>query len=294
MLHSNKCLEKTNKEISSHSPRGVFGYVIYVSQIKICFVNTSIATLTQIQPNNSQNDSQADHQSSNPEANNPATPLAADPATVSKKRCCDVLVKSPPLALPTFTNLLTLSPFDSYLNEPTREVTPYCTCIDHVYFRHKAKSGNVAINSCHIKPNGLSDLYAIVINLSGLNQHSVKPAFSKNQQYLKFINWETLNTSLAAQNWKIMLSGKLVDDMFSVFTEKLNSLVTSNTRLIRKTAGRYKRNPWASDLLTRLSKQKNDLNLSVKKYPANHYLKIQYKKMSKRVQMQTIARVRKP
>lgn len=37
----------------------------------------------------------------------------------------------------------------------------------------------------------------------------------------------------------------------------------------------------------RLAKQKNDLYLLVKKYPGNDYLKSQYKKMSKRVQLQT-------
>lgn len=170
-----------------------------------------------------------------------------------------------------YSNLLT-----SYINQPTREVFPHSSCIDHVHFRSKAKANCVTVDNCSVSPTGLSDHRAVLDRLRGLTR---QPTSVIEKQTVKFVNWESLNSSLLREDWKSLLAGNNVNEIFATFYCKLNSLLVKNTKFIKKAPGKIKRNPWASDLLVRLAKQKNDLYLLVKKYPDNYYLNCKYKKL---------------
>lgn len=187
-----------------------------------------------------------------------------------------------------YSNLLSSMGFTSHMNQPTREVFPYSTCIDHVHFRSKVKVNIVAVKDCFAKPTRLSDHHAVVIRLRGLT-HQLTFASVNKKHTIKFINWDALNTSLLGEDWNSLLSGNNVNEMFATFYRKLSTLLAKNIKFIKKSSCKIKRNPWASELLVRLAKQKNDLYLLIKKHPDNDYLKSQYKKLSQKVQQQTIS-----
>lgn len=184
-----------------------------------------------------------------------------------------------------YSNLITSLGFKSLINSLTREVSPYSSCIDHVYFRSNMKLNNTAVTKCYTVPSGISDHHAVVVEVDGLLRHPVASPVTKKQTY-QFTNWENLNASLASENWNSLLNGGSIDDLFNLFFGRLGELVSLNTKTIRKKPTHHKRNPWASDLLVRLSKQKNNLYRLITKFPNNLYLKKQYKNMSKKVQAQ--------
>lgn len=183
-----------------------------------------------------------------------------------------------------YANLLSSWGFRSLVNQPTREVFPCASCIDHVHVRTGVRAKCITVENCSVLPNGLSDHHAVLIELGGLC-HRQQPV--NNKHTVKFINWESLNASLDRQDWKSLLSGDSVNGVFGKFYAKLNDLLQLSTKIVKKSSQKVKRNPWASSLLVKLAKQKNDLYLLVKKYPQNEYLKLQYKKVSKKVQLQT-------
>lgn len=185
-----------------------------------------------------------------------------------------------------YINTLTSFGFSSYMSEPTRVVTPYATCIDHVFHRKKHSQNNVSVVNCYVRPNGLSDHHAVIIQLEGLKQ-AAKSAPNK-KHYFKHTDWKALNSVLMAENWELLLSGKSVDEMFRVFVDKIKFFHSTHTKIIRKISGKHRRNPWASNQLVRYSKQKNDLYLLIKKFPGNIYLRNQYKNISKKVHSQIL------
>lgn len=186
-----------------------------------------------------------------------------------------------------YLNILTSLGYQSMVNIPTREVAPVSTCIDHVFFRAKSAANGMFVEDCLVHPVGLSDHHSLLIKIKGFEDKVISQPAS-NKKLIKFINWETLNASLLAVDWGAFLSGEDVNVVYNKFLRKLNELVTDNTTLIRKYTSKHKRNPWASPLLVRLSKQKNDLYILVKKFSNNLYLKEQYRKMSRKVQAQAI------
>lgn len=186
-----------------------------------------------------------------------------------------------------YINILTSFGFSSFMSEPTRVVTPYATCIDHVFYRQKQVQKGVSMFSCCAQPNGLSDHHTLIIRLEGLQQTAKSSPIDK-KHYFKYTDWEALNSSLIAVDWEGLLSGKSVDCMFELFVDKLKTLQSKHTKDVRKVSGKHRRNPWASNQLVRYSKQKNDLYLLVKKFPGNLYLKTQYKMISKKVHTQIL------
>lgn len=186
-----------------------------------------------------------------------------------------------------YRNLMVSMGFRSMLNLPTREVSTSSTCIDHVFLRCKPAANPIKISQCQTIPVGLSDHHAVSFSLLGLGQCSSPTCANKNKnKFFDVIDWEGLNNSLFSENWKMLLSGSDVNKLFETFTEKLQFHLKNNSKTVRKSTTKHKRNPWASQSLIRYSKQKNDLYILVKKYPNNQYLKEQYKKMSRRVQQQ--------
>lgn len=184
-----------------------------------------------------------------------------------------------------YLNLLTSLGYESHINCPTREVGQHSTCIDHIFFRNKMKLKNTTITSCYTTPCGLTDHHAVLVDISGLSSATtVEPATRKVMR--KYTDWESLNTSLASVDWDLLLGGGCVDSIFDLFIKKINELVSNHTKFFRRVPWKHKRNPWASVLLIRLSKQKNDLYRLVKKFPNNPYLKQQYKNVSRKVQLQ--------
>lgn len=187
-----------------------------------------------------------------------------------------------------YINILTSFGYTSFMSEPTRVVTPYATCIDHVFHRQKQAQNSISVVSCTVRPNGLSDHHALVLQLNGLNRMSKSPPVNR-KHYFKRTDWDALNSSFIAENWELLFSGRSVDGMFEAFVDKLKSSHSIHTKTIRKIPGKHKRNPWASPQLVRYCKQKNDLYLLVKKFPNNLYLRNQYKNISKKVHTQILA-----
>lgn len=183
-----------------------------------------------------------------------------------------------------YTNLLSSMGFTSLINQPTREVAQQSSCIDHVHLRSSTGSSRIIKKDCLVLPTGLSDHHTVLVKLGGM-MRSNEPV--KNKYTIRFVDWSRLNLMLNQVDWKSWLAGNSVNEVFSRFYDKLNSLLSECTKIHKKSPRAAKRNPWASDLLVRLARQKNDLYLLVKKFPANEYLKIQYKKVSKKVQQQT-------
>lgn len=186
-----------------------------------------------------------------------------------------------------YSNLLASHGFTSYMNRPTREVAHCSSCLDHFYLRSKISSGSVSLADCCAIPTGLSDHHTVVARLRGLTQHVASPRLPADKKHIiRFTDWAALNSDLFEVDWEILLSGKSVNQAFSIFYDKVNFFLQKNTKYIKKPAFKIKRNPWASELLIRLAKQKNDLYLLVKKFPNNVYLKNRYKLHSKKVQAQ--------
>lgn len=192
----------------------------------------------------------------------------------------------------SYRNLLESLGFESKNLNPTREVANASTCIDHVYYRSGSSTNGASITDCQVIPIGLSDHHALIFSLnSPVRQSALRSANTK--KFKKVTDWETLNSALLAEDWDAALSGENVNVVYSSFLAKLKMHVSNNTKSIKKSTSRHKRNPWASPLLVRLSKQKNDLYILVKKYSDNIYLKSQYKKMSRKVQALAINDKRK-
>lgn len=186
----------------------------------------------------------------------------------------------------SYLNLLASLGFEPKNLDPTREVANSSTCIDHVFCRSGSTNG-ISIPEYQIIPVGLSDHHSICFKLKGFG-HQIAVGSESSRQFRQVTNWESLNQSLLAENWNDALMGEDVNSVYNRFLQILNTHITNNTNLIRIPKSRQKRNPWASPQLIRLSKQKNDLYLLVKKYNSNEYLKSQYKKVSKKVQEQAI------
>lgn len=187
-----------------------------------------------------------------------------------------------------YINLLTSLGYDSMISTPTREVAPVATCIDHVFYRTRSAAGRISIGDCHVLPVGLSDHHSILFTIKGFEGHTASRSES-NKKLIQFTDWEALNIALMTVDWVEFLAGEDVNVIYKKFLDKLKELVSINTKVKKKSTSNHRRNPWASPLLVRLSKQKNDLYILVKKFPHNEYLKEQYRKTSKKVQAQAIS-----
>lgn len=191
----------------------------------------------------------------------------------------------------TYLSLLTSLGFESKNFSPTREVAQSATCIDHVFYRSGLANG-ISITEHQVIPVGLSDHHSILFKLNGFGRRAAA-GLANAKKFKRVTNWEMLNSALISENWGEILSGNNVNTVYDTFLHRLNTHVSDSTSLVRITASQQRRNPWASSLLVRLSKQKNDLYLLVKKFNNNSYLKSQYKKISKKVQSQAAIDKRK-
>lgn len=126
-----------------------------------------------------------------------------------------------------YLNILHTHGFVSYINKHTRIQNESKSCIDHFFVKCEMQS--IKINSLIFEQN-ITDHFPIVLFLKlEKNRNTNVP----ENQFKKYINYEKIKNSLRDEKWTEIYSSDDVDEIAEMLTNKLQTTIDINTRLIK-------------------------------------------------------------